>query len=353
MKRNYFVLLVVALIILAIGCQKKNEIVTSGPKKSTVSVVKDSSVISFFKSLGFKTNNIVEKDSIYIAEGDISFNKVYVLNQIKKGKTTDEVGRHSYQSLISQNRTNIYVRVAPNIITFANYDNAVREAIRQWNSVTNCRVNLIYTPAGVNMPIDITIQAGDLGTGLCGQGSWPTSGLAGSTVTIDLDETLSLSFPQLIFLLIHEIGHNLGLRHSDITNPPNNVIPGTPVFDANSVMRSATCGFTFVALTQADIDAVRFMYPANSPTLVTQISGPSFAPAFSTLTHISGAFYPCNNYEWRLLNSDEQLLANFTNNCAELTWSGYPSGEYYLECRLTNPENNASTPWNRYYVNLE
>lgn len=60
-----------------------------------------------------------------------------------------------------------------------------------------------------------------------------------------------------IFALTHELGHNLGLTHTDQSY--GTLIPGTPDVDANSVMNSVCLpwnGFTFY-----DVTAIKTLYP--------------------------------------------------------------------------------------------
>lgn len=344
-----FTCVLIAASTFIIGCKKNDLKEENTVKQYIFSEVTDTQIINFFLNQGFDTKKVAikENNEIYVVEGDISFKKVDVLKEIRNGQTS----RHSYEALIGEK--NIYVAVAANL---AVYDNAIRDAIREWNSITDCKVNLIYIPHSPFSQINILLQAGTLGSGICGLGSFPSGGNAGSTITIDLNETQLLDHAQLVFLLIHEFGHNLGLRHSDIVNPPNNIIPGTPVSDPGSVMRSATCGFSWLGFTQSDVDAIRFMYPANNQPhniYVTQVFGPHSAPAFSTVTHTSGAFYPCGTYEWQLLDYNEQFITGFITNCSELTWGGYPAGEYFLECRLVNPKSSSTTPYSRLYLTFD
>ncbi len=77
---------------------------------------------------------------------------------------------------------------------------------------------------------------------------------------------------------MHELGHNLGLRHADIANP-DNAIPGTPVLDPNSVMNSGGNNIEFDHFSEYDRIAASYLYPVTGNSVLTNaIYGPSVVP---------------------------------------------------------------------------
>jgi hypothetical protein len=66
-----------------------------------------------------------------------------------------------------------------------------------------------------------------------------------------------LSAAYKIFTLTHELGHNIGLTHTD--GAYGNLIPGTPEVDPNSVMNSFI--LPWQAFTSYDVIAVNTLYP--------------------------------------------------------------------------------------------
>lgn len=81
-------------------------------------------------------------------------------------------------------------------------------------------------------------------------------GNAGKQVTINTHyNTLSASYK--LFAMTHELGHIIGFTHTDGTY--GEVIPGTPVTDANSVMNSFVLPWN--GFTPYDVTAVTTVYP--------------------------------------------------------------------------------------------
>ena len=97
----------------------------------------------------------------------------------------------------------------------------------------------------------------DANTSMIAQAYYPEyTGTAGKQVTINTYYN-SLSTAQKIFAVTHELGHTIGLTHTDQTY--GNLIPGTPEVDANSVMNSFV--LSWVGFTPYDITAVKTVYP--------------------------------------------------------------------------------------------
>lgn len=97
----------------------------------------------------------------------------------------------------------------------------------------------------------------DANTSMIAQAYYPEyTGTAGKQVTINTYYN-SLSTAQKIFAMTHELGHSIGLTHTDQTY--GNLIPGTPEVDANSVMNSFV--LSWVGFTPYDITAVKTVYP--------------------------------------------------------------------------------------------
>lgn len=97
----------------------------------------------------------------------------------------------------------------------------------------------------------------DASTSMIAQSYMPYSnGTVGNEVDINTYyNTLSSSYKT--FALTHELGHSIGFTHTDGTY--GNLIPGTPVTDANSVMNSFVLPWN--GFTPYDITAVTTIYP--------------------------------------------------------------------------------------------
>jgi hypothetical protein len=152
---------------------------------------------------------------------------------------------------------------------------ALDQAIANWNS-TNSHVymkrvsnTLVTTTSGrgknkttvtssVPPAYNIIVKTlYDASTSMVAQAYMPYyNGTVGNEVDINTYyNTLSASYKT--FALTHELGHSIGLTHTDGTY--GNLIPGTPVTDPNSVMNSYVLPWN--GFTAYDIVAVTTLYP--------------------------------------------------------------------------------------------
>ena len=97
----------------------------------------------------------------------------------------------------------------------------------------------------------------DNATSTVAQAYYPSyTGSAGFKVTINTYYNY-LSSSYKIFAMTHELGHTIGLTHTDQTY--GNLIPGTPSTDPNSVMNSFV--LPWAGFTNYDVIAVNTVYP--------------------------------------------------------------------------------------------
>lgn len=97
----------------------------------------------------------------------------------------------------------------------------------------------------------------DASTSMVAQAYLPYSdGKTGNEIDINTYYS-GLSSSYKTFTLTHELGHSIGFTHTDQTY--GNLIPGTPVTDANSVMNSIVLPWN--GFTPYDLTAVNTIYP--------------------------------------------------------------------------------------------
>lgn len=202
--------------------------------------------------LGFDTTNIQRIDSFIVVEGDIVFNENRLLEL----------------TLTRQYRTNFYYQSdEPIRIGFSRafadsllWKNAILGVIDNYNEATG--LNFIYD----NVNPDITIYR-DVVPGVYGSGEFPLSNdKPGQKILINTDYNY-LNDSQKLYILMHEVGHNLGLRHTDCkTNNESEgegwiKIPGTPDNDPNSYMISQRSDITWGGFSEGDAIALDYLWP--------------------------------------------------------------------------------------------
>jgi predicted Zn-dependent protease len=363
-----------ALLLVAIGissCKKSETPIITPDAKVQV----DPLAIAKIKEMGFKTDGIKESGAFYVVEGDILISKESLSATKTAKKWMNDGGKISQantNNLIQGNLTNV-------IITTEDYDirwfYAIRDAVTAWNEISNCRINLIhsynqfYPPYSTSVTPTITMKKSNLGTGSFGQGQMPTSsGTAGAVLLVNpftnnvnsngQDNGIPRSRAQDVYMLVHEIGHCLGLRHTDWkaegtggSSVGANPIPGTPSSgepsnDPNSVMNSGRLGTSnsWSAFSSYDITAAQYLYPPlSSPALSTFkdiINGGSSFSVGGTVISTAGTTYSGNYYEWRMLDQNLNIVlpvSSFTNS-PQQEWGYSNTGTYFLECRVVGLE---------------
>lgn len=124
-------------------------------------------------------------------------------------------------------------------------------------------------------PADITVSfVNDLGDCTTAMGDWPASGAPGTTVSISRRYAGSYNASQQVWVMAHELGHNLGLAHTD--QPFYTRVTGTPDSDGGSVMNSGgTYGGcppqapSWAGFSYYDQVAPRSLYPLSAPPGMT------------------------------------------------------------------------------------
>lgn len=173
-----------------------------------------------------------------------------------------------------------------------------RAALSNWSSVPNGHIRFVE-----GTPADITISFVNSLSGECtvARGDFPAAGVPGLTVQISRVYAGSYSYAKQVWIMTHELGHNIGLGHTDLGF--GTLVPNTPPSDPASVMNSG--GFfggcqpiiqapDWAGLSTYDQAAVRYLYPLPKPVLsVTNVGGTPRVnwSALSGATSYSVVFY--------------------------------------------------------------
>jgi hypothetical protein len=253
-------------------------------KTDVAPTVTEDPTLTRILALGFDKKNIVDKGTHYLVEGDIRFDKqaAGTTSATQPGVIAQSQDQsHTWELILYDKQPVLTYRVNSQSLPSA----AINNAVSEWNNVPGCRIHLTPT----NGPADITFISGDLDAGTYGQGDFPKNGSPGAFVTIDINQiTFNSPDPGTIKLvLVHELGHVFGFRHTDwVGKEPESGIPdighgnangavvinGTPATDANSVMNTGNApnhGPTavWVGFSTNDIIGFQNLYPVYAASI--------------------------------------------------------------------------------------
>lgn len=248
MKNMLFPLVLLLTISLA-ACKKSAD----GPGEPQTEYDNAKKVRAYINDLGFPADQVVENDIEFIVEGDIIFPKNM---QVPEGKPKTE--QYYTGSLVSAaNVTNIRLRIDASMTSMTS---EINSAIAQWNAVANCNINWVINTSGT---YDVLIINSNLGSGVCGSGTFPSGGRAGGTIRINKNYIAGNSFAQRARTICHEMGHNVSFRHtnwSSIGESSATAVPGVGGTDAASLMNGGQCGSGATVLSTKDQQAAAALY---------------------------------------------------------------------------------------------
>jgi len=236
----------------------------------------DKQLYELFLRAGIDPDHIEDIGEYYVIEDDMRFKK----NKTNLSKAS------KYFGIDNKNGKEIktYQWRTPEVISSANADRIkvssnisvpytiMDQAFNNWANIADCKINF-YGIAARGVGDDNSIYVfHDNSINAYAQAEFPNDDEAGYRIRVNSNLFNPLSDAQKLYILTHEIGHCLGLRHSDLnTNGEGSSgayqIPGTPVNDPSSIMNSGSYHSvvpSFSGMTYYDKAAVQYLYPYSN-----------------------------------------------------------------------------------------
>ena len=233
---------------LLLSCEEPEEAAVAPVQPGKLS----EAVKSQFSDLGFNANDIVKEGENYIVGEDIVVTPQAFSDMLSSEPTivnNPQGEQYRTFNLVSRSLRTIRVRATDNQTRFLR---AIDRAINNFNAL-----NLTFTMVRVasNESADITVRLSS-GNSFLGRAEFPSGGRPGREVILDVSAFNGRSDDLAEETTTHELGHCVGLRHSDyydrslscggqaVDEGSGGVgavgIPGTVRFDRASLMNS--CG---------------------------------------------------------------------------------------------------------------
>jgi Dual-action HEIGH metallo-peptidase/Repeat of unknown function (DUF5648) len=134
------------------------------------------------------------------------------------------------------------------------YIDAAIAAYNQLSNSTAIRMRKVTSGGDIVIGINTSIT-----NGACADASGPSGGAPGGNVTIYTNnEHFKRNMTLWTPAIIHELGHTIGLAHTNESGPH---IPTTPLTQVASIMQGGTCASPAAGLTASDHKALIYFYP--------------------------------------------------------------------------------------------
>lgn len=253
-----FNIFVVCLLLTFIQCTTDSKTV-----EETVTEIVNTDEISqlsnfISNSTGIDLQKIAfdSKKNIFVIDADIHMSLKDAREHYNKSisKNTNKTAQRSYTYLMTPiNSSSIQVYISPDVPS--DWQIAINQAITNWNNInSSITISLVNAPTLTSINIGIYYDAA---TSTVAYASLPNAaGESGKLIQINTKYN-SLTANQKVFAITHEMGHNFGLTHTDVSS--YSLIPCTPVSDSASIMNSIVS--TWTNYSTHDNIAISTLYP--------------------------------------------------------------------------------------------
>lgn len=237
--------------------------------------------------MGFAPQSIVDRGAYFVAEGDIIIRKSSLRPGAPPvpGQAMPSSQPH-YQFRtpgIINRQTITQVRVdLSGVARDPNWARAVRDAMARWSAIPGSALTFVESTTAPHLTVSLYYPEIEdkCGVGAYACAEFPSGGNPGRWMYINAGNLL-LSYSTYLLVATHELGHTVGLRHTNMKvgtpcGGPENTdgatqIPGTPLTDSVSVMNGCPSSLAWSGFSFYDRVAYRTLYPARGPAAVGSI----------------------------------------------------------------------------------
>lgn len=353
MKKLIYLFAVILFGIIS-SCSKE-QIKTEENSTAKQSKIENDPTLTFLKQAGFSKTDIKEFDEYYLVEGDITFykNKIY---------RTSSLNTKQRQYSMVTNIEDINVYIDPSMST--SWISASEQALARWNNIENICLHFNIVESTSLADIHISYET-NLSPNTLATASWPSpleenpnQYKPGQTIEINPDANYPDHFNQnmKIALIMHEIGHTIGLAHTNDSN--FELIPGTPSSDPDSLMNTAQDdtlegSSSLIDFSTDDIIAIKTLFQCSNPNpspepdpLSVLIGGPLKGDNQGVYTWnaiVDGGISPYS-YEWKRSTDNGQTYTYPWGDGTESFTANLPlDKDLYIKVIVTDANGNTAS----------
>lgn len=286
LKKVSTFLLIFSLLALPFSCADDANVLEENRKTKSGLDYSDP-VLNYIIGLGFLESEIVDAGNEYVVEGDIVFPKEMIAKSLNQSGRTSQSYSNTLVELVRQ--ANIRVMLDP---TMSSFSAEASSAISHWNNAgSNIHFNIVSSA-----PYDILIVRNDnLGNQICADAGYPINGAPYHRIRVNVAKIGSWSYTDRTMNLVHELGHCIGLWHTDFTGTSRDdlgntwssvPVPGVGTTDDPfSIMNYQICDDYKSQLSIKDKAAIQVLYANPKPANTTiEITGTQFTIRWSNPT---------------------------------------------------------------------
>ena len=326
----------IAMAFALLGCARDGG-VTQPVVGASASRDPDRSVL---EGMGFRRDMIVDQGDYFLVEGDIRISRKSL-----RGRAGAAKQYYTTNTVTLTNAASIIVDVSG---LESSWKTAAMAAISEWNAWWFAGIVLHMDTSSVSA--DITMTMDNLTPNNCagyiaiGMGDFPSDGKPGATIRFNNAATSCLSGAQKKWNAVHELGHTLGIRHTnwydigESSSPYGTIhVPGTPTGnDANSVMNGNAGFSSWNGFSSGDLQTIMFLFNADPQFTYTWVDG---HPVFSWYPVGGAVSYEIRyneSYQWIDDYRESWGIGYYTVVASGLTTTTYTATDLtYTGCSQT------------------